>query len=335
MPSKRATKPEIVSVNDRRGYLGGSDAAACLGISQWDTPYSLWARKLGFGVELDPEGNRQLLLGKMLEPVCADLFQLDKKILAVHAPGDQLFRHPTRRWQAAHLDRWLINEETFLECKALSFGGGDWDEEVEGAQGVPDYYVAQLDHCMSVMDVSYCWIAMFSHGRNHASWRVERDEKRERALIAAEEELWEMIQSETPPPFRRASDVLLAAQRFGWSNPKAKKVTRAVTAEEELAWSRLKAANRQFKAAKTKKSEAHEQVMLLSQGQPGKVVAEETGEVLGTIYWQNRESISIKSIRETVPTLLESIEASGFLHQKKIMIARATKSEDDEEDDDA
>jgi len=136
-PRSAAARPEFVPVNSRSGYLGGSDAAACLGISQWDTPYSLWARKLGFGVDLDEEGNRQLLLGKMMEPVCADLFQLEHRILATHAPGDQLFRHASLPWMAAHLDRWLINEETFLECKCLAFMGDGWEIDLEGAQASP------------------------------------------------------------------------------------------------------------------------------------------------------------------------------------------------------
>jgi len=38
-------------LQERRKGIGGSDAAAVLGLSKWKTPYALWLKKTGQGTD--------------------------------------------------------------------------------------------------------------------------------------------------------------------------------------------------------------------------------------------------------------------------------------------
>ena len=56
----------------RRGSIGGSDAGAVIGLSKWETPYSVWADKLGMTAA--KEDNEAMRIGRDLEDYVAKRF---------------------------------------------------------------------------------------------------------------------------------------------------------------------------------------------------------------------------------------------------------------------
>ena len=59
---------------NRQGYIGGSDAAAILGISPWKSPYQLYMEKVGeWQEEIDEKRERIFARGRRLEPIVVDM----------------------------------------------------------------------------------------------------------------------------------------------------------------------------------------------------------------------------------------------------------------------
>ena len=100
----------------RRSAIGGSDAAAIIGLNQYSSPYSVWADKTGRLPEKpDNEAMRQ---GRDLEEYVASRWREEtgKKTHRVNAilyNKDIPFAH-------ANVDRWVTGENAGLECKTTS-----------------------------------------------------------------------------------------------------------------------------------------------------------------------------------------------------------------------
>jgi predicted phage-related endonuclease len=67
--------------HDRSKFIGGSDAAAILGVSPWNTPVELWMQKTGRTPkeEIDPVRQKMFDRGQKLEPFIRDMV-IDKLI---------------------------------------------------------------------------------------------------------------------------------------------------------------------------------------------------------------------------------------------------------------
>lgn len=75
----------VIPQPDRRTYIGGSDAAAILGVSPWQTRYQLWAKKTGLITEApDPEKEKIFARGKRLEPVVLQMFEDETGFVVDH-----------------------------------------------------------------------------------------------------------------------------------------------------------------------------------------------------------------------------------------------------------
>ena len=76
----------------RRGGIGGSDIAAILSLSPWQSPWSLWADKTGLAA--DTHENEAMEAGRWLELAIGPWFA-DRT--GLHVAGEQmLVTHPER-----------------------------------------------------------------------------------------------------------------------------------------------------------------------------------------------------------------------------------------------
>ena len=104
----------IVNEQIRKDILGGSDAAAAIGLSKWKTPLQLAQEKLGL-VELF-QGNRFTEAGKRLEDVIARWYadETGSKVARVNRTL-KLDGYP---FIVAHVDRRVVGKRKVLECKS-------------------------------------------------------------------------------------------------------------------------------------------------------------------------------------------------------------------------
>lgn len=179
----------------RRRSIGGSDAAALVGMNPYSSPYSVWADKLG---KLPPtEENEAIRLGHDLEDYVAKRFQeaTGKRVRR----ENNIISNPDFPFAHANVDRLVIGEDAGLECKTTS----SFLNMRKCKNGeFPDNYYAQCVHYMMVTGASHWYLAVLVLGPGAGFYHfvIERDEEEISALAKAEEAFWNNVTAKIPPP---------------------------------------------------------------------------------------------------------------------------------------
>jgi putative phage-type endonuclease len=140
--SSRQAGLTVPELEERRSGLGGSDAAAVLGISPWAGPHDVWLDKMAQGPPVIEESER-MYWGTVLEEAVRRAYneRAELPVRKVH----RLIRHPERPWQIGRPDG--LNRELVLEVKLAAWPDG-WGEP--GTDEVPAHYKAQVGHYMDL-----------------------------------------------------------------------------------------------------------------------------------------------------------------------------------------
>lgn len=176
----------------RRHSIGGSDAAAIIGLSKWASPYTVWADKTGrLPDKPDTEAMRQ---GRDLEEYVAQRFSeaTGKRVKRCNA----ILYNPAYPHSHADVDRMIVGENAGLECKTTS------TLDVKQFRGVefPEKYYAQCVHYMAITGADRWYLAVLVLGKEFHVYTLERDEAEIRALMDAETSFWEQyVETDTPP----------------------------------------------------------------------------------------------------------------------------------------
>lgn len=177
----------------RRNYIGGSDAAAVVGLSPFSSPYRVWAEKSGLIEGFS--GNLATEVGSFLEEFVAGLFEREtgKKVRRLNAS----IVNTDYPWAIADVDRVLVGTKEGLEIKTTSalatkkFKNGEF----------PTQYYCQCVHYLAVLGPEWKrWnLAVLIGNSDFRTYTIERDEDEIAALMKAEAELMEKIKNGTPP----------------------------------------------------------------------------------------------------------------------------------------
>lgn len=183
----------------RKQGIGGSDAAAAVGLSPYKSPLELWMEKTGRDADLprpDPQDTTEpVYWGTMLEPIVAASYtqQTGNKVRKVNA----VLQHPSVPFMLANLDREIVGSPLvqILECKtAGEFGAKLWKD------GVPEYVQLQVQHQLAVTGKQAAHVAVLLCGQKLEVHLVKRDDELISRLIALEAKFWQYVTSDTPPP---------------------------------------------------------------------------------------------------------------------------------------
>ena len=176
----------------RNDSIGGSEAAAIVGMNPWKSEYTLWLEKTGQSQQEDISENECVHFGTILEQVVADEF-CRREGKKVRKCG--LFRSNRYPFMTASFDRLLVGEDAGLECKTSNaFKREEWDE----GEIPPNYYV-QCQHYMLVSGLPRWYIACLIGGNHFVSWVVERNDDDIAALEQAEIAFWDKVQRHIMP----------------------------------------------------------------------------------------------------------------------------------------
>ncbi|MBR4929723.1 MAG: YqaJ viral recombinase family protein [Bacteroidaceae bacterium] len=175
----------------RSNYIGGSDAAAVVGLNPFSSRYSLWAEKTGRIPGF--EGNLATEVGTFLEEFVAQKFAAEtgKKVRR----DNQSFLNSDYPWAIANIDRDIVGEDAGLEIKTTSelnlkkFKGGEY----------PANYYAQMVHYMAITGKKRWYLAVLIGNREFKWFTLERDEDEIAALMEAEKDFWRLVETDTPP----------------------------------------------------------------------------------------------------------------------------------------
>lgn len=183
----------------RKTGVGGSDAAAAVGLSPYKSQLELWLEKTGRDAGLakpDPhDTTKPVYWGTLLEPIVAVAYthQTGHRVRKVNA----VLRHPSVSFMLANLDREVVGAPgvQILECKtAGEFGARLWRD------GVPEYVQLQVQHQLAVTGKQAADVAVLLCGQKLEVHRIERDDALIARLITLEARFWQYVQTDTPPP---------------------------------------------------------------------------------------------------------------------------------------
>lgn len=185
----------------RRAGVTASEIAAVLGLSPWESPFSLYWRKVN---DWQTEDSDLLTAGRLIEPAVVNWWQSQRMDLLARPAG--LYASGERPWQIATPDR-LVNApvddrpgvyrlRSLLECKWVAHSWDGWGEP--GTDEVPVYYRAQAQWQLDVLEVDEVHIAALGPGGFRA-YRVRRDERDLRIMRAAGERFMHRLESGDAP----------------------------------------------------------------------------------------------------------------------------------------
>ena len=176
--------------------ITASKVPAILGLSPWQSPYSLWMQMSG-RIDATPE-TTATERGHYLEPAILDWWagRDVSRSLAARSPYVS-----TIPWGGATLDALAYDGEdlVIVEAKSAAYRDG-WGEP--GTDEIPEHYKAQVMWQLAMMpEASRAYVAaLFGQGLEFAEYVIQRDEATERALIRICAAFHASLDAETPPP---------------------------------------------------------------------------------------------------------------------------------------
>jgi putative phage-type endonuclease len=230
-------------VKTRYSGIGGSDAAAALGLSRRTTALELYLEKRGEVPRQEVAANDEVIWwGRALEPIVRQKYAETTGRVVV-LPSDTL-RHPAYGFMLAHVDGIIQDEPRGYEGKT-AFHSTGWGEE--GTDQIPREYLLQVHHYLTVTQFEV-WDVAVLIGRRFQIYEVAADAEMSEMLIAGEAEFMRRVREGDPPP-------------LDYDHPTARDVVkklypgtngaRLVASESAIAWrQQLEAAAAAEKAAK-------------------------------------------------------------------------------------
>jgi len=175
----------------RRHYIGGSDAAAVLGLSRFKSPFAVYMDKIGLG---EDKTSTVMEMGNLLEGYVAELFERESglKVQRRH----RMYISEDHPFMAANIDRAVLRDPGGLECKTTTrFNNSAWDEGE-----IPPEYYWQCMHYMAVTKAPHWYLAVLFRDNGDFKWfKIVADHEEITKLIQAEEAFWERVQKRLPP----------------------------------------------------------------------------------------------------------------------------------------
>lgn len=202
--AKTKDMTELEWLKSRQQGIGGSDAGAILGVNKWRTPFQVYMDKTQ-EINEPNEQSEAAYWGTELEDMVAREFskRTGKKVRRRNAILQSVEYH----FMTANLDREIVGEKAFLECKTVNaFGAKDWESEE-----IPASYLVQVMHYLAVTGYEKAYIAVLIGGQRFVYKEVDRDEELIKMIIQSEKDFWEnFIVKNVPPPL----DGSTAAEKY-------------------------------------------------------------------------------------------------------------------------
>lgn len=161
--NKTATTFDI----DRSTGIGASEAAAVLGLDRFASPADIWARKVNAAPE--PEERMPMRLGKMLEPIVAELYS-ERTGLKVRKRS-RAYYDPQHPYLYAHVDR--LADGRVVEIKTTSRLGEEWGPD--GSSDIPVHVMVQALLQMRYTRRPRADVAALLWGRDLRLYQLEYD----------------------------------------------------------------------------------------------------------------------------------------------------------------
>lgn len=229
--------------------ITATEIAAVLGLSPWQSRFSLWHKKAG--LPTPPfESNPAMEWGSRLEDAVARKWQDDHDGYCLETVGT--YRHQAREWQRATPDRIATTSRgkvvELLEVKTSPFGD-DWGPA--GSEEIPLHYRCQIQWQLDTLGLDVCHVAVLIGGWDYREYTVTYDETDAKVMRDAAERFLDDVRRDVRPPIDGADATYqtIRVQPDGLEDRDVE-VTVEEAAAYEVAQMQAKAANEELTAAK-------------------------------------------------------------------------------------
>lgn len=193
----------------RRNRIGGSDAAACMGLNPYKDNVALWEEKMGLTVPDDISDRPYVRYGAEAEAYLRGMFALDFPEYRVEYSENNMYLNTRYPWMHASLDGVLVDpagRHGVLEIKTTEILQGS--QRVKWEDRIPDNYYCQVLHYLAVTEYEFAVLkAQLKRGTGMDTrieirhYLIERSEVGEdiQALVEAEKRMYDCIRSGRRP----------------------------------------------------------------------------------------------------------------------------------------
>src|SRR3979409_2101292 len=183
------TDRTAVDINDRRHFIGGSDARIIMGKDE-KALLRLWREKRGEVADLDLSGELIVQLGLVTEDLNRRWYQLNSGFKLCDVQRRVV--HRSIPWMAATLDGLVKETGAVFEAKFML----PWSFSEAAAA---EKHMAQLQHNMLVAGTKKSVLSIISGGGKWIELSVEADPIYQTILIAAEKAFWRAVKTGESP----------------------------------------------------------------------------------------------------------------------------------------
>jgi putative phage-type endonuclease len=195
----------------RKQYIGSSDASAIMNLDPWRSPADVWLEKTG---QLAERGDSDAMeAGRFLERAVLDWAEQQ---LGTTLLRDQFLTSPTGH-RCANLDG-ITPKSEIVEAKTTGILGRADDEYGEAdTDELPDRVLIQVHHQFGVCgpDARVAWVPVLIGGTGFRMYRVERNQQVVDAVIGAADGFWEnyVETNKRPDDYKPSLEVLKRIRR--------------------------------------------------------------------------------------------------------------------------
>jgi putative phage-type endonuclease len=182
----------------RNRGVGASDAATILNLNPYRTRMELFYEKTGQGTPVVE--NLAMKVGKALEGIVLDACS--------EAIGYEVKLRGYRQIDKVHPWRWVtldgVAGDAIVEAKTANSLEG-WGEPM--TDQIPPGYVCQVQHALDVTNAEVCWVPVLFGAREFRLYTVRRDPDLGAAILKAEQEFWDHVERNEPPPLQSPAEL--------------------------------------------------------------------------------------------------------------------------------
>ena len=231
-PSDGAVAPDTkifrFNPNDRRHFIGGSDARIIMGDDEAGL-LRLWREKRGEAEPQDFSRNLIVQLGVVTEELNRRWYESNTGQTVKDA--QKRLHHPVHKWMAATVDGIVEPNGAVYEAKFML----PWSFSEEAAA---EKHMAQLQHNMWVANARNAVLSIITGGGKWVEIKISADPLYQHLLLTAEKKFWRCVQSGESPHL------------FGLEPPKPRlEAVRIVDMSSSNSWAELAVVYRRTKAA--------------------------------------------------------------------------------------
>ena len=300
---------------ERRSFLGGSDAGTILGVNPFQTAYELWRVKVG--IDQPFAGNVATQWGHYFEDLVARA--ASERLGVQFRRSNTRYKHPEHSWLVAHIDRMSRQDDLLLECKTTtSRSARSWGADglvvtssETAAEVIPlqHYWQVQQYLLLTKLNKAYLAVAILDDRdiRMYKIWSNIDDQAR---LVEECKVFWKHVTEQTPPEN-------LAPKDLDLMYPESESESAALCGEHDL---RL---IDEYHRLKNQESDLAEQRKLV-EAEIKRMIGEceelRCGDnKVATWKSQTRESLDLKSLKIAKPELFEKFNRVSSYRVLRVM----------------